>query len=320
MNSPEPVVVACAANAAYALPMAVMLRSAADNLSAGRQLVVWIVDDGLGAELRESISKSLPGHASINWLSPNRADFDGLPLIGGMPVTTYYKLMIAELVPHDVRKLIWLDCDVLVMADLAELWDKSTGSSHVMAVTDTLVPTLASRFGVGRYAHLGLDGSSPYFNAGVLLIDPAKWRASNVASDGVKYLKEFRKFVFFWDQEALNVVLSGRWTGLESKWNWSATVDRVFERNGTSSSGAEKSDRIVHFNGNIKPWVVREPWSLDSIYYKVLDRTAWTGWRPAKTLARSMLAWYGSSRIRRVVYPAEQLGMHVVWRLRQRNA
>jgi lipopolysaccharide biosynthesis glycosyltransferase len=320
MNAQDSVAVACAANAAYALPMAVMLRSAADSLSPGRKLIAWIIDDRLGDDLRERVIASLPADVTVNWLKPDRSDFDGVPLIGGMPITTYDKVMIAELLPHDVSKVIWLDCDMLVLADLAELWEQPIGKFHALAVTDALVGSISSRFGIKRYAELGLDGAAPYFNAGVLVIDPRKWRDSKIASEAIKYLKQFRKLVFFWDQEALNVVLAGRWGALESRWNWSATVDRISGGNGSSSSTARDRNRIIHFNGNLKPWIVREPWELDAIYYEVLDRTAWRGWRPATTLARSILAWYGSSRVRRVAYPAEQWGMHAVWRLRQRKA
>jgi lipopolysaccharide biosynthesis glycosyltransferase len=320
MNSQDPVVVACAANAAYALPMAVMLRSAAESLSPGRRLDAWIVDDGLGDDLRRRISESLPDNANVQWLAPSRSDFDGVPLIGGMPITTYDKVTIAELLPHHVRKVIWLDCDMLVLADLTELWEYPLGNVHVLAVTDALVGTVSSRFGITRYAELGLDGSKPYFNAGMLVIDPAKWRDSRVASEAIKYLKTFRKSVFFWDQEALNVVLAGKWAEIDSRWNWSATLDRISASNGSSPDNDLKRDRIVHFNGNLKPWIVRESWQLDAIYYDVLDRTAWKGWRPSTSFARSVLAWYGSSLIRRVIYPAEQWGMHAVWRLRQRNA
>ncbi|MEO8575720.1 MAG: glycosyltransferase family 8 protein [Gemmatimonadales bacterium] len=316
MNSQDAVVVACAANAAYALPMAVMLRSAADNLSPERRLVVWIVDDGLGDDLRQRITRSLPEKVTVKWLTPNRSDLDGVPLIGGMPITTYDKVMIAELLPHDVAKVIWLDCDMLVLVDLAELWDVPLGESHALAVTDALVGNVSSRFGVTRYAELGLDGSASYFNAGVIVIDPAKWRESRIANSAIAYLKRFRRLVFFWDQEALNVVLAGLWTPIESRWNWSATIDRISDGNGTSPM----NDRIVHFNGNLKPWIVRETWDLDSIYYDIVDRTAWRGWRPESTLTRSILAWYGSSRIRRIAYPAEQWGMQAVWRIRQRNA
>lgn len=316
----EPVVVACAANATYAIPLTVMLRSATDHLSLGRDLAAWVVDDGLGDAARHRIVESLPSHATVHWLLPTRSDFGGLPLWGRMPINTYDKLTIAECLPAHVSKVIWLDCDTLVLADLAELWDLPMGSAHALAVTDSLVPTVSSRFGVSGFADVGIDASMPYFNAGVMVVDTTKWRASKVAAAAVNYLKRFRDSVFFWDQEALNAVLAGRWSELEPRWNWSANLDRL-SRDGTlSHDGKTGSPRIVHFSGNLKPWVVRESMDFDAAYFRVLDETAWHGWRPTRTLARSVLGWYGSSRLRRAVYPAEQWGMQVIHRLTRRHA
>jgi len=316
----EPIVVACAANGSYAIPLAVMLRSAADHLSPDRELAAWVVDDGLGDEARQRIVESLPSRATVHWLSPDRSSFDGLPLWGRMPINTYDKLTIAECLPAHVTKAIWLDCDTLVLADLAELWDLAVGNAHALAVTDSLVPTVSSRFGVSGFAHLGLDASMPYFNAGVMVIDTAKWRATKVAAGAVSYLKRFRDSVFFWDQEALNAMLAGRWTPLEPRWNWSANLDRL-SRNGVASHDGEPGpSRILHFSGNLKPWVVREAMDFDAEYFRVLDETAWHGWRPERTLGRSVLGWYGSSRLRRVVYPAEQWGMRLMWRVTRRQS
>lgn len=317
--TPQPVVVACAANASYAIPLAVMLRSAADHLSSGRELEAWVVDDDLGDAARKRIIESLGSRATVHWLSPDRTSFTGLPLWGRMPINTYDKLTIAETLPAQVKKAIWLDCDTLVLADLAELWDMSMGSAHALAVTDSLVPTVSSRFGVSGFADLGFDAATPYFNAGVMVIDTEKWRESKIAAGAVDYLNRFRDSVFFWDQEALNAMLVGRWSSLEQRWNWSANLDRL-SPNGVSHDETKGPARIVHFSGNIKPWVVREAMDFDEEYFRVVDETAWRGWRPERTFARSMLGWYGSSRLRRAVFPAEQWGMRLYWRVTHRRA
>ena len=316
---PEPVVVACAANATYAIPLVVMLRSAADHLAADRNLEAWVVDDGLGRPARQKIAESLPDRATIHWLSPDRTSFDGLPLWGRMPINTYDKLMIAERLPSHVRKAIWLDCDMLVLADLAELWDLGLGDAHALAVTDSLVPSVSSRFGVSGFGVLGFDPSMPYFNAGVMVIDTVKWRASKISAEAVDYLKRFCDSVFFWDQEALNATLAGRWSPLEPRWNWSANLDRL-SRNGMDQHNKKTEPRIVHFSGNLKPWVVRERMEFDAEYFRVLDQTAFTGWRPERTFTRSVLGWYGSSRLRRAVYPAEQWGMRLMWRMTRKRS
>ncbi len=316
MGHMDSVVVACAANATYALPLAVMLRSAADHLSPERHLEAWIVDDGLGESAKQLIADSLPPSAKLNWLQPLRRDFDGIPLWGRMPITTYDKLTIAEVLPTQVSKAIWLDCDTLVLANLGELWDMPVGNSHALAVTDSLVPTVSSRFGVSGFSEFGIDPRSPYFNAGVMVIDANKWRASKIAAGALDYLKRFRGRVVFWDQEALNAMLAGKWTEIEPRWNWSANLDRL-SNNGSMSSHEQC---IIHFSGNIKPWVVREATDANALYFRTLDATAWRGWRPDSTLARSILGWYGSSRLRKMIYPIEKWGMHLMWRLTQSRA
>lgn len=297
-----------------------MLRSAVDHLAPTRGLDVWVIDDGLGATARLRVEESLPGRARVHWVEPARSNFSGLPLWGRMPVSTYDKLTVADLLPVDLEKVIWMDCDILVLADLAELWDMPIGDAHLLAVRDALVPTVSSRFGISEFAKLGLNSSIPYFNAGVMVINLRKWRHSRVATEAIAYLRRFHDRVFFWDQEALNAVLARHWTQVDERWNWSANLDRLSGSNSRSGNGIGERSRIIHFNGNLKPWVVRESSNTDDKYFRVLDVTSWRGWRPQRTMVRSLIGWYGSSRVRRIFYPAEQVGMRLVWRFTQRQA
>jgi len=140
--------VACAANGSYAMPLAVMLRSAVTHLDAERRLVVYVVDDGIASDDKRRVIESLPENASVHWIEPRRKNFDGLPLWGRMPLTTYDKVTVADFLPADVHRAIWLDCDMLVLADLAALWDRPFAGATTMAVQDSLVPFVSSRFGV----------------------------------------------------------------------------------------------------------------------------------------------------------------------------
>jgi lipopolysaccharide biosynthesis glycosyltransferase len=216
-----------------------------------------------------------------------------------------------------VSRVIWLDCDMLVQADLGELWDRPFMGSVVMAVQDSLVPFVSSRFGVSGYDELGIAAGAPYFNAGMMVIDLAAWRAADISKRALDHLRKLGHRVFFWDQEALNAVLAGKWQQLEPRWNWSANLDRL---SAASAGGEDKPARarIVHFNGNIKPWRVNAGGNLDSAYFRVVDETSWSGWRPGKSPRSSLLAWYGSSRLRKRVYPAEHLAVQLLRRFTQR--
>jgi lipopolysaccharide biosynthesis glycosyltransferase len=316
----ESVVVACAANRSYALPLAVMLRSAAANLGEGFHLTAFVVDDGIAPDDKQRVADSMPANASVSWIRPIRENVDGLPLWGRMPVTTYDKLMVADYLPAEVHRAIWLDCDMLVLADLADLWTRSFGGASTLAVQDALVPLVSSRFGVGGYAQMGIDPDAPYFNAGLMVIDVDAWRDESVSEAGLEYLRKFRDSVFFWDQEALNAALAGRWSALEPKWNWSATLDRLRRPSDTSSISSIGEARIIHFNGSLKPWLIEDIDGLGGPYFEYLDDTAWAGSRPARTIRSSLLGWYGSSRMRRQLYPAEQWGIQLIWRFSHRHS
>lgn len=311
----ESVVVACAANRSYALPLAVMLRSAAGHLGDGRRLAAFVVDDGIPPDDKQRVADSMPVNASVSWIRPVRDNFDGLPLWGRMPITTYDKLMVADFLPADIHRVIWLDCDMLVLADLGELWTRSFGDASTLAVQDALVPLVSSRFGVGGYTEMGIDPRAPYFNAGMMVIDVDAWRRDDVSGGGLEYLRKFGDSVFFWDQEALNATLAGRWSALEPRWNWSATLDRLSIPSDRSHKPESGKARVVHFNGSLKPWLIRDSNGLGASYFEYLDGTAWAGWRPARTIRSSLLGWYGSSRVRRQLYPAEQWGLQLIWRL-----
>lgn len=311
------VTVACAANAAYAMPLAVMLRSAARNLADGWALHAYVVDDGLGDSNRDLILRSLPENTSARWLGPARMNLDELPLWGRMPVTTYYKMMIAEMLPKDVSHVVWLDCDMLVLNDLVELVSRGSGE-HTLAVQDSLVPKVTSRFGVAGSGDMGLDSDSEYFNAGLMVIDAEQWRKDRVAGRALEYLRAYGERVYFWDQEALNAVLAGKWKSLPAEWNWSANNDRL--ASGSMDSNGRRLPFIIHFNGNIKPWTVLNSERSTKLWLTYLDETPWKGWRPPRTARGLLLSWYATSRLRRVTYPAEQWTMQLTRKVTQRHA
>ena len=78
--SPEPLVIACAVDRQYALPLAVMLRSVVANLDPRRTLKVYTVDGGLDSATRSRISASLTERVTLHWIAPERTGFIDLPL------------------------------------------------------------------------------------------------------------------------------------------------------------------------------------------------------------------------------------------------
>ena len=312
------VVVVCAADAGYAMPLAVTLRSAARSLAPGRSLRAFVIDDGLGAELRSRVARSLPATVRREWVDGDAGAVDAIATWGRMPRTTFQRLLVGRLLPPGVARAIWLDCDVVVEADLGRLWDAPMEGRLLLAARDMAVPTVSSRLGVPGHAELGIPPEAPYFNAGVMVIDVDAWREGDVAGRVMRYLLDRSSPPLLWDQEGLNAVLHAEWARIDVRWNVNAGLaGRPFGRSpdldDATLRAVAEDPWIVHHCGRLKPWRIHDTGDpARARWLAHLDSTDWAGWRPRPTPARRLAAAYESSRLRALVHPVESRGFEAM--------
>jgi lipopolysaccharide biosynthesis glycosyltransferase len=305
------VTVASAADANYALPLAVMLHSVGAHAGPDVRIEAHVLDDGVPAEEKRKVAASLPPNVSLEWRQ-SAATLTGLPTWGRMPLTTYHKLTLADWISDGPDRLIWLDCDLLVLEDISRLWETESDGHIALAVGDQRVPRLSSQFGVTAWQELGLPEAAKYFNAGVMVIDMARWREQDVGRRSLEYVKTYGDRIYFWDQEALNAVLAGKWGELDECWNQHPWLNHLpgQSRPGSASATAKEASEtkgILHFSGNLKPWNLGGNGHYQTLYRSYLDRTAWAEQRPSYRWQDSILVWYKTSRLRGLFYPAERL-------------
>jgi len=315
----ESITVACVADDAYAMPLAVTLTSMLSHLDERRMLNIYVVDAGIGAENKRRILRSLdPARASVTWLPHAGARLAGLPVWGRMSIHTYQRILAADLLPATETKAIWLDSDLVVRTDLAKLWRLELADWTLLAAQDMLAPVVSSPLGLHEYRALGFQGHEKYFNAGVMVLDLDRWRKDKIAEKVIAYLRQHCGDVVLWDQDGLNAVLRGQWGELDLRWNQNAGVcGRPFFNAGHLDPAAYRNvledPWIVHFSGNLKPWLYPVKSPAHALYFEYLDKTAWAGWRPRRTLTSALLEKYESSAWRNVAYPAEAWVMKL-WR------
>ncbi|MEQ1693368.1 MAG: glycosyltransferase family 8 protein [Gemmatimonas sp.] len=317
---PSPIILACATDRNFAQPLGVMLASVAANLSPHSQLTAYVIDLGMQSAERDMIERAVaPWKVRVTWIEETLSKYSGLPLWGRMTAATYAKLDLAELLPADARKAIWLDCDLVVTSDITRLWEEPMGNHVLLAAPDEVVTTMSSPGGVTAFKSLGLLASTPYFNAGVMVLDLLAWKTERVRERALNYLHAHGDEVYFWDQEALNVAAAGRWRALDARWNLNASVP-VRSRN-MSLYGSADAPWIVHYTGQLKPWTYSAPVdSLRQLYFHYLDMTPWSGWRPMRSVAVVAVRCYEQSGIRHIMYPLERLAMRLSRRLSRRTA
>lgn len=297
-----PAVVICAADDAYAMPLAVMLESMAAHANTAQAIDVYIIDCGITAGTRSRIDAQMRPHLCFHWLPSIRSPELGSPRWGHVSAATFDRLLIQQYLPAGTSRALWLDCDLLVLDDITPLFGLPMNGNAVLAVRDPLVGTLGSPFGVQAWRQLGLDASRPYFNAGVMLIDLGAWRSVAAEERSVHHVLRYHNDLFFNEQEALNAVLSESWAPLDDRWNLSA--NRFHAK---LQSPGPAGPAILHFAGRVKPWKLPGLGAEQDLFFRFADATAWRGTRPPRTLRNRLLSSYIRSALRGWVYPLENL-------------
>jgi len=242
----------------YAMPAGVMIYSVCKH-TADVSFNIIVSDDFSEKNRQKLISITEPFGAAIRFYHISKEIVEGFPVgLDGQPehitIAAYYRLFLGQILPEEIQKLIYLDCDLICQSDLKELWDIDLNGSPLACVNDIPRPWQHPQ------QRLGYDESFPYFNSGVLLIDLEYWRRHDVVSDFREFLINSSEKIQFHDQDVLNYVFHKTALFLPPKFN---ATDIFFHKEFLNDSfpypEAEVNDArlrpvIVHFTYKNKPW------------------------------------------------------------------
>lgn len=174
---------------------------------------------------------------------------------------SYYRLLLGDVLPKHIDKIIYLDSDLIVRSDITKLWNVSIGGKIIGAVPDVGAQTryVSSSKAITLYQQMKIPKKCLYFNAGVLLIDIVQWNKLNCREKIEKYCIENKKYINFHDQDALNAILWNSWYRLDYTWNVISDLfyDVKFCKEELGSNKYNKlinEAKVVHFTGRVKPW------------------------------------------------------------------
>jgi lipopolysaccharide biosynthesis glycosyltransferase len=281
----------------YAMPLAVMLKSAMLHIGGAGRLLVYVMDGGISRKSKARILDSVSDpRMTLEWVLPLKKMVFGLPVFGHVRVSTYYRILIPDLLPLSVEKAIYLDADCLVLADLGELWSIPMAGRPLLAVPERGM-TVASP-GLPHYRELGIPPETKCLNGGLLVMDLSCWRNHSVSAKILAYLRENSSAVRFWDQDGLNAVLAQKWGELEGKWNYRVDCAQAPVPGYDTPADLERQAAIIHFASAAKPWHYFSGHPAKALFFKHLDQTAWAGWRPRPPLRALLNKHYWGARCR----------------------
>ncbi len=264
MSNNKAISIVCATDSNYVPHLAVMLASlAAHNPS--ERFDVFVLHDGVAPKLQAKVNEASAA-IKLVWIPVQSEKLESLEGQLHISRATYLRLWLADLLPVDLDRVLYLDVDIVITGPVKALWDLELGSCICAAVRD---------FGVDQNAFVQkwtLEGSGQYFNAGVILFDLKSLRREHIIDRAWSALSDPDRHCDWADQDALNIALWGKCLPLSGNWNYQRQFlyedEKIWREQGWLGFPS-----IVHFTESFKPWVKGEWHPCAWLYFKYLSKT-----------------------------------------------
>ncbi len=195
----------------------------------------------------------------------------------------FSRILISSLLPKDVNRIIYLDCDTMINTSLEELWEYDLKNKPIGAVNDYR--------SVNYQKNLGIMEENCYINSGVLLIDLIKYKENKLEERLVNAIGKYNGILEFPDNDVICKIAQNEIELLPLKYN----VTSIFFMTNYKElktlrkpnicdeyniySSAISNPSIVHFTTcflmNGRPWMKNCNHPLTNKYLEYYKKTAW---------------------------------------------
>ena len=226
--------------------LVVSIKSLIENSSKNHFYSIKILYTNISDEHRLSIKNLEQDNVNIEFVDLNyyiESVKDKLYTRDYYSKTTYFRLFIPDLYPQ-FDKALYLDSDIVILSDIAKLYNTDMKNNLVAAVPDEVIQNTKV---FQEYAEkvVGVASYKNYFNAGILLMNLDELRKFNF-QEKFLHLLETIKFSVAQDQDYLNRLCKGRVTLIDGSWNRMPMFATKENQNEVLN--------LIHYNLAYKPW------------------------------------------------------------------
>ena len=205
--------------------------------------------------------------------------------IGRWNISTFFRLYLSTILPNNVNRVIYIDCDTIIRHSIVSIYNLDLGDFLVAAVDDC-------RSNLYR-TEIGSIPGGPYVNNGFMLIDLKKWREQGIEKDFTEFISSRKGNLTYMDQAPLNGVLGSRKQifELEPKYNaqrifFDFTYKQIMKiRKPEHHLSLEQYNEaitdpiVVHFTPTFltgtRPWQVKDNHKFRSEYLNYKKMSEW---------------------------------------------
>ena len=180
----------------------------------------------------------------------------------------YYRVLVPALMPAH-KYVIFLDADVVVLEDIANILNYDFSNVLVCAVRDYegISNCYNKNYEKTKYRinELNIKNFDNYFLSSVLVVNPQKFNEKFDVIDllNLAVSKDWKQY----DQDLLNVLCQDAIKIIDAGWNFMEDIYGTYhflpKPLFNEFLESEENPKIIHYSGNRKPWI-----KIDSKYNK----------------------------------------------------
>ncbi|MGN0674739.1 MAG: glycosyltransferase family 8 protein [Oscillospiraceae bacterium] len=254
----------------FADVMGVSIVSLFENNKEADEIFVYIIDNNISDKNKDNLSMTANKYnRKIFFIQiPDITEMVGVDLdVQRWSISAFSRLFLECLIPENIDKIIYLDCDTMIRHSLEDLYDFELGENFYCA---------AVSMGCGMHNKaVGLSTDDQWFNSGVMLISLKKWRENHLHQKFIDFIKQHNGKIPCVDEGVINGTINNKIMPLPVQYNsfirffiYKSSMQfqkqyRYLLRNNTFCSEEEfkiaRNDPcVVHFiffESMLRPWV-----------------------------------------------------------------
>ena len=189
-----------------------------------------------------------------------------------LSMVVFYRCCLPSVLPAEIDKVLYIDCDMLVLRPLDELWNTPLDAAALAAAPDS------AEQNPKHPERLGYDAKYNYFNGGMLLINLKYWREHNVEQRCKDFYQKYPDRILMNDQDLLNGLLYDKKVLVDISYNLQEGAYRLPKGKKRdcvpNDISTLRSPGILHYSGRT-PWQYHCMHPLRHLFFEYQEFTPW---------------------------------------------
>lgn len=172
------------------------------------------------------------------------------------------RLLLPVVVPKEVKKLLYMDVDILCLEKLDSLWEMDIEKFSVAGLLHSRHEKKSSEWNLSQ---------NKFLCGGFLFINVSLWNDQNITERALKNYQKYSEKMRAIEEDALNTVIDGNFLEISRKYCYCVKPNNplnIFLTEGIIT---------MHFEEETKPWTKGCLPEFKKLYWNYVEQSLWNG-------------------------------------------